>query len=82
MEILDVSKRLEDKLEMSGYCGRRVGSGCTIDRVPVRDVQYFYSDKKPTEDIVNSFLQAINPSYKASLKLMEDSFTIYVQSIN
>ncbi len=82
MEILDVSKRLEDKLEMNGYCGSRLGSGCTISRAPVRDVQYSYSDKKPTEDIVNMYLKSISPSYKASLKLMEDSFTIYVQSVN
>ena len=82
MEILDVSKRLEDKLEMNGYCGRRLGSGCTISRTPIRDVQYSYSDKKPTEDIVNMYLKSINPSYNARLVLAEDAFTIYVQSVN
>ena len=82
MDILNISKRLEDKLISNGYCGQRIGSGCTVDGHPVRDFQYYYSEKKPTEEIVSKYLKDISPLYVAKLKLNDDNFRVFVEEIS
>ena len=90
LDLMTVSNNLEELLKKDGYCGDRIGSGCTTVGTPIRDFQYFYGankKKKITEDILNELLlKAENADvegydYGVKLKLRDNNFSVYVERI-
>ena len=90
LDLMTVSNNLEELLKKGGYCGERIGSGCTTVGTPIRDFQYFYGvnkKKKITEDILNELLlKAENADvegydYGVKLKLRDNNFSVYVERI-
>ena len=90
LDLMTVSNNLEELLKKGGYCGDRIGSGCTTVGTPIRDFQYFYGankNKKITEDILNKLLlKAENADvegydYGVKLKLRDNNFSVYVERI-
>ena len=90
LDLMIVSNNLEELLKKDGYCGERIGSGCSMVGNPTRDFQYFYGKnkkKKITEDVLKELLlKAENADvegydYGVTLKLRDNNFSVYVERI-
>ena len=81
LDLMTVSNNLEELLKKGGYCGGRIGSGCTTFGNPIRDFQYEYGKKKITKDILDELLKKVtlgDINFYVSLKLNDDDFSVYV----
>lgn len=88
LDLMTVSNNLEELLKKGGYCGDRIGSGCTTVGTPIRDFQYYYGEIKITEDILIELLGTAEntnkegTNYNVRLKLRDDNFSVYVEQIS
>jgi len=78
MDILNIANDIEKRLCDAGYCGKRLGSGCSMGYFPVRDFEYEYGEKRITQDVLDKIAYR---DYKVTLKTKDNSFSIYVERL-
>lgn len=82
MDIMGVSETLKIKLTKDGYTdGRVIGSGCTMFGNPVRDIHLGGGKNKPTQLIIDDYMNGISTDYECELKRFKgsDDFCVYVK---
>lgn len=88
LDMMTVSDNLEKLLIKGNYVGKKIGSGCTLDYYPVRDIQFTYGKKELTLSILNNLLYKAEDAnnegydYGVELNFRKDSFSIYIQRIS